>query len=253
VWTPRSAASLNLGTNPSDPTGTLTAPIVRCRYLDGPVRGTTPKFDCVLSDGEIVKVKYGHTGEIPAEVAASRLLTALGFGADQMFLVPRLRCYGCVRTPFYTYWLLDKLRARDLLVRSIPADSYTDFEWPSVERHFDGVTIEAGQERGWAWFELEPIDSSLGANRDERDALRLAAVLLASLCADQRPRRHVRTEQVGPGSLDETADLDRCGALHGQHAARSVWRQHVSRRSNLGSRTPAHFPRALGAQRASGS
>ena len=179
VWTPRSAASANLGANPSDPTGTLSEPIVRCRYLDGPARGTTPKFDCVLPDGEIVKVKYGHTGEIPAEVAASRLLTALGFGADQMFLVPRLRCYGCVRTPFYTYWLLDKLRARDLLVRSIPEDRYTDFEWPSVERHFDGVTIEAGQERGWAWFELEPIDSSLGANRDERDALRLAAVLLA--------------------------------------------------------------------------
>ena len=60
-----------------------------------------------------VKVKYGNTGEIHAEIAASRLLTALGFGADRMFLVPRLRCYGCVRTPFYTNWLLDKLqRAR---------------------------------------------------------------------------------------------------------------------------------------------
>jgi hypothetical protein len=96
-----------------------------------------------------------------------------------MFLVPRLRCYGCVRTPFYTYWVLDKLRARNLLVRWIPEGSYTDFEWPSVERHFDGLTIETGQQRGWAWFELEPIDSSLGANRAERDALRLMAVLLS--------------------------------------------------------------------------
>jgi hypothetical protein len=179
VWTPSNAASADLGTNPSDPTGMLSAPIVRCRYLDGPARGTTAKFDCVLPDGEIVKVKYGHTGEIQAELAGSRLLTALGFGADRMFLVPRLRCYGCVRTPFYTFWLLDKLRARDLLVRLIPEDSYTDFEWASVERHFDGMTIEVGQQRGWAWFELEPIDSSLGANRDERDALRLAALLLA--------------------------------------------------------------------------
>jgi hypothetical protein len=165
--------------NPFDPTGILSEPLVRCHYLNGPARGTTAKFDCVLPDGEIVKVKYGPTGEIQAEVAASRLLTALGFGADRMFLVPRLRCYGCVRTPFYTNLVLDKLRARDLLVRSIPEDSYTDFEWPSVEQHFEGLTIEAGQQRGWAWFELAAIDSSLGANRGERDALRLMAVLLS--------------------------------------------------------------------------
>src|SRR4051812_8133551 len=179
VWASREHPIPDLGMNPPDPAGTLSDPIIRCRYLDSPARGTTPKFDCVLRDGEIVKVKYGRTGEIHAEVAATRLLTALGFGADRMFLVPKLRCYGCVRTPFYTYWLLDKVGARDLLVRAIPADSYSDFEWASVERRFGGLTIETAQRRGWAWYELDAIDSSLGANRDERDALRLAAVLLA--------------------------------------------------------------------------
>jgi hypothetical protein len=179
VWTPTESATVDLGSNPADPAGTLSGPIVRCRYLDGPVHGTTAKFDCVLRDGEIVKVKYGHTGEIPAEVAASRLLAALGFGADRMFLIPRLRCYGCVRTPFYTYWLLDRLRARGLLARHVPDDRYSDFEWASVERRFDGFTIETLHHRGWAWYELEPVDASLGASRDERDALRLAAVLLA--------------------------------------------------------------------------
>ena len=279
VWAPHTGSSADLGTNPSDPTGSLSAPIVRCRYLDGPARGTTAKFDCVLPDGEIVKVKYGHTGEIHAEVAASRLLTALGFGADPMFLVPRLRCYGCVRTPFYTYWLLDKLRARDLLVRSIPEDSYTDFEWPSVERHFDGVTIEAGQERGWAWFELEPIDSSLGANRDERDALRLAAVLLAhwdNKASNQRlvclapapaapstcPRPFALINDLGATFGPNKLDLDRWrelpvwtdrSGLPREHAARSLRRRYVSRHGDLGRRTPAHRSRALGAQRASGS
>ena len=68
----------------------------------------------MLPDGEVVKVKYGHTGEIHAELAASRLLAALGFGADRMYLVPRLRCFGCVRTPFYTVWALDYVHARDL-------------------------------------------------------------------------------------------------------------------------------------------
>lgn len=179
VWTPVDAAHVDLATNPPDPTGTMSDNIVRCRYLDSPAHGTTAKFDCVLPDGEVIKVKYGHTSEIQAEIAASRLLTALGFGADRMFLVPRVRCYGCVRTPFYTDWVLDKLHARALLIRSIPPDSYTDFEWTSVERRFGGLPIESPDRPGWAWFELDATDSSLGANRAERDALRLAAVLLA--------------------------------------------------------------------------
>jgi hypothetical protein len=179
VWMPADSASADLASNPPDPAGTLSEPIVRCRYLDGAATGTTAKFDCVLRDGEVVKVKYGHSGEIHGEIAASRLLTALGFGADRMFLVPRVRCYGCVRTPFYTNWLLDKFHAREWVARSVPEDRYTDFEWPAVERHFGGLAIEAENHEGWAWFELEPVDPSLGAGRAERDALRLAAVLLA--------------------------------------------------------------------------
>jgi hypothetical protein len=179
VWTPADPASADLGVNPPDPSGTLSEPVVHCRYLDSPARGTTAKFDCVLRDGEVVKVKYGQTGEIQAEIAASRLLVALGFGADRMYLVPRVRCYGCVRTPFYTNWVLDKIRARAWVAGSVPEDRYTDFEWAAVERHFEGVPIEAGQHEGWAWFELDPIDPSLGAGRAERDALRLAAILLA--------------------------------------------------------------------------
>jgi hypothetical protein len=179
VWTRPETATVDLGSNPADATGTLSEPIVRCRYIDAVAHGTTAKFDCALRDGEIVKVKYGHTGEIPAEVAASRLLSALGFGADRMFLVPRLRCYGCVRNPFYTYWMLDRLGAHGFLTRHVPDDRYSDFEWASVERHFDGLTIETPRHRGWAWWELEPIDSSLGASREERDAFRLAAVVLS--------------------------------------------------------------------------
>ena len=179
VWMPADPASADLGINPPDPGGALSETVVRCRYLDSPARGTTAKFDCVLHDGEVVKVKYGHTGEIQAEIAASRLLTALGFGADRMFLIPRVRCYGCVRTPFYTNWVLDKVHARALVVGSVPDDRYTDFEWVAVERHFDGLPVEAGEREGWAWFELDPIDPTFGAGRAERDALRLTAMLLA--------------------------------------------------------------------------
>ena len=179
VWTPTDISTVDLGANPPDATGLLSQPIVRCRYLDGPARGTTAKFDCVLPDGEVVKVKYGNTGEIHAEIAASRLLAALGFGADRMYMVPRVRCYGCVRTPYYTMKVLDYVHARERLVRSVPEDSYTDFEWVAVERRLEGAEIEAGDRDGWAWHELGPVDPSRGASRAERDALRLFAMLLS--------------------------------------------------------------------------
>jgi hypothetical protein len=179
VWTPKDLSAVDLAANPPDATGLLSQPIVRCRYLDGPPSGTTAKFDCVLPDGEVVKVKYGNTGEIHAEIAASRLLAALGFGADRMYMVPRVRCYGCVRTPYYTMKILDYVHARERLVRSVPEDSYTDFDWVGVERRFDGAEIEADDQDGWAWHELDPVDPARGANRAERDALRLVALLLS--------------------------------------------------------------------------
>jgi hypothetical protein len=50
------------------------------------VSGATPKFNGQLTDGEIVKVKYGRSNaEIRAEVAATRLMSALGFDADAMY------------------------------------------------------------------------------------------------------------------------------------------------------------------------
>jgi hypothetical protein len=180
VWQPTDTTSVDLAANPSDPAGLLSGSPVRCRYISEPAHGTTPKFNCLLPTGEVIKVKYGaSTGEIHAELAATRLLSALGFGADRMYLVPRLRCYGCLRAPFQTVWALDVVHARDVVVRTVPPDSYTDFEWVAIERRFDGATIEVQDDGGWAWFELEPVDTSRGASRAERDALRLAAMLLA--------------------------------------------------------------------------
>lgn len=198
VWRPTDPAAVDLAANPRDPDGALSGAIVRCRYLPRPARGTTPKFDCVLPSGEVVKVKYGRTGEIHAEVAASRLLAALGFGSDRMFLVPRLRCYGCVRAPFYTAWAFDYVHATALLARSIPDDAYTDFEWTAVERRHEGLAIESGSGSGWAFYELDPIDPARGANRAERDALRLAAILLAHWDNKAANQRLVCLDQTVP-------------------------------------------------------
>jgi hypothetical protein len=167
-----------LDRNPPDPGGLLSTDPVRCRFLPQEANGTTAKFRCVLANGEVIKVKYGPTGEIPAELAATRLLTALGFGADRMYLVPHVRCYGCPTTPFHTVWLLDRFKARDLITRRLPEERFTDFEWAAVERRFDAAEISAGDREGWAWYELDQIDPEAGASRRDVDALRLVAALL---------------------------------------------------------------------------
>ena len=46
------------------------------------------EFECAVAPGDEVKVKYGsENGEPYGEVAATRLLWALGFGADRMYPV----------------------------------------------------------------------------------------------------------------------------------------------------------------------
>jgi hypothetical protein len=81
-----------------------------CRYLADEPSGTSPKFNCVLDGGEIVKVKYGRNSEIHAEAAATNVLALLGYPADHVRVVNRVRCYGCPRFPFIATQLLSIAR-----------------------------------------------------------------------------------------------------------------------------------------------
>jgi hypothetical protein len=143
-----------------------------CRYLATPPSGTSAKFECLLGDGTVVKVKYGRNPEIHAEAAAARLMRLLGYPTDDVSIVPRLRCYGCPRHPF----LAMRLRARFGLQPPGPdADGYSDFEWAAVERRFPAPEIRTERHDGWAWWEL----GRSHARRRHVDALRLTAVFLA--------------------------------------------------------------------------
>ena len=148
---------------------------IDCRFLPEEPQGTSAKFDCVLADGTVIKVKYGRNPEIQAEVAASRLLTMLGFPADRVALAPRLRCYGCPRFPFFTMRVLTLIHAGHLLEPHGHDDGYTDFEWVAVEPHFPSPSIETSAQKGWAWFELDQSSAPAA----DVDALRLLAVFLA--------------------------------------------------------------------------
>jgi hypothetical protein len=155
-------------------------PMIDCRFHFSDLGGTTPKFDCVLPSGKELRVKYGAGSEVPAEVAATRLLNALGFGADTVTLVERLRCYGCPNEPFVTTKVVGATHTQPLYERVVDEDSYEEFEWAGIEQKFPARPIESESQKGWAFFELDSVDPSKGgAPRAHVDALRLIAVFLA--------------------------------------------------------------------------
>lgn len=155
---------------------------VSCRFVMHKGTGLTPKFDCELPDGEVVKVKYGRSnGELPSEVAAARLMSSLGFGADRMEVVRRVHCAGCPAFPFQSMKCMAVLDNELLcLLGGIDYGHIRTFDAVVLERHMDGRKIEAVEDQGWAWHELDRIDPARGgASRADVDAFRLLAVVLA--------------------------------------------------------------------------
>ncbi|HET9705369.1 MAG TPA: hypothetical protein VFP85_15105 [Vicinamibacterales bacterium] len=153
---------------------------IACTFLITELGGTAPKFDCRLETGEKIRIKYGRSPEIPSEVASARLLHALGFGADEVQLVEKVRCYGCPAEPFLTMKGLGIAGAEELYSKVQDTKEFKDFEWAAVERRHYGRPIETDDLEGWAFFELDLIDPKKGgAPRAHVDALRLLAVVMA--------------------------------------------------------------------------
>src|SRR4051812_20803530 len=84
VWKPTSIPAMDLVAGPQGRGALAPGATVTCEFRPKTVNGRSPKFTCVLADGDEVKVKYGKTnGEVYGEVAATRLLWSLGFLADR--------------------------------------------------------------------------------------------------------------------------------------------------------------------------
>jgi hypothetical protein len=163
-----------------------------CKFRPGETSGATPKFECVFENGELLKVKYGASPEIHTEVAATRLMQALGAGADRMYLVGRLRCFGCPDDPFAMLSCLSspfRERRRECApiygVRKTSGKGhqvdvdyrrYVDFTNVAIERRMEGRVIKTDSVAGWSWKELAEVQD--GRGRAESDALRLLAVFL---------------------------------------------------------------------------
>jgi len=145
---------------------------VACDYVNKPLGGNTPKFACRLPSGETVKVKYGaDNGEVYAGVAATRLLRALGFGADLMHPA-RVDCRGCPA----------RLGGKPI------ATNTSRFDVAAIEQKIKGHDVPGITDRGWRWSEIDPVDPQAGgAPRGQRDALKLLAVFLQH--TDNKPEQ----------------------------------------------------------------
>ena len=172
-----------------------------------------PKFNCVLDGGEVVKVKYGRNSGDPCRGRAPRACCALlGYAADDVRIVPRLRCYGCPRFPFLTTPAARRWRERPPLLgphglrRRLHRLRVGGRRAPVRRRR----RSKPPSAKGWAWFELE----SSQAPRADLDALRLLAVFLAHwdnksenqrlVCLDDVPTQpdqpcaHAAADDPGP-------------------------------------------------------
>jgi hypothetical protein len=185
VWAPTDVPSMDLKAGPQGKGAFAAGETITCDKTKERGGGKSPKFYCALSKDDDFKVKYGATnGEVFAEVAATRLFWALGFGADRMYPV-RVVCRGCSADP----WNDPR-----------PAPSPVTFDPATVERKLPGKTLESKPASGWKWPELDLVDESRGgAPRAQRDALKLLAAMLQH--TDSKPDQ--QRLMCLPGAADE--------------------------------------------------
>jgi hypothetical protein len=183
LWSSTPIEQMNLWVGPPGPAGFKFQAEVTCTFVEKPLRGHSAKFACDLGGGDVVKVKFGETnGEVYGEVAATRLLWALGFGADRMYPV-RVSCRGCPGR----------------LGGPQSASGTMRFDPAVIEREMPGAEFD--DDPGWSWADLGSLDPTAGgASRQEVDALKLMAVFLQHtdnkveqqrlLCLDEPRAKH---------------------------------------------------------------
>jgi hypothetical protein len=161
LWTPTKVAAMNIAAGPQGPGSFPFHATVTCDYVRRTMSGASPKFTCRIGADDDVKVKFGGANaEVYGEVAAARLLWALGFGADRMYPV-RVICRGCPKE------FAGIARENDEWV----------FDPAVIERKMDATEFPGNS--GWSFEELEAVEEeSGGAPRAHVDALKLLAVFM---------------------------------------------------------------------------
>jgi hypothetical protein len=172
LWRPVTVRAMDVLAGPQGPASFRRNDTVVCDYLDKKLSGRSPKFACRRGEDDELKVKYGGTnGEVYAELLATRLLWALGFGADAMYPV-NVICRGCPQE----FGGIER-----------PGHEYR-FDPAVVERKMMGNEWPSSDESGWSWEEvLRAVPRADGAPKAHRDALALLAVMLQH--TDTKPQQ----------------------------------------------------------------
>jgi hypothetical protein len=193
VWRQTDVASADMMAGPAIKGAFASGDTVTCDYVKENFSGHTPKFGCARTAEDDLKVRYGRdNGEVYAFVAATRLLWALGFGADAVYPV-HVVCRGC---------------PREIQGDTEPSQGETRFNIAAVERKFPGRDLESPSTGpGWAWPELDLVDEAAGgAPRAQRDALKLLAVMLQHTDSKPEQQRLVCLESDKHESKSELAE-----------------------------------------------
>jgi len=138
------------------------------RFVEEDTEGTSPKFDVEDSEGTRWKVKLGE--ESQAETAATRLLWAAGYFADEDYYVPELRVEGIEGLHRGRHFVLDGgliMGAR--LERHIKgqkkSSNWSWFENPYVgTREFNGLRTLMALVNNW---DLKEVNNAVYENKDE--------------------------------------------------------------------------------------
>jgi hypothetical protein len=180
VWKATDVPSMDMKAGPQDVPGWAPEATVSCEYVQRKVV-STPKFWCEVGPNDNVKVKYGESnGEVYGEVAATRLLWALGFGADRMYPV-KVICRKC---------------PENAVKNNKPVPGERTFDPAAIERKAPGDTMEMFPDSGWGWIELNFVDPSVGgASKAQRDALQLLAAIIQHTDSKPSQQRLVCLDQ----------------------------------------------------------
>jgi hypothetical protein len=165
VWKATDVSSMDIKAGPQMKGAFAPGETVACDYVKERLGGATPKFACAITSEDKVKVRFGRSnGEIYAGVATTRLLWALGFGADALYPV-HVVCRGC---------------PTDFAAEGEAQPGQIVFDLAAIERKMPGHELEAPNVGpGWTWPELNLVDEGAGgATVAQRDALKLLAVFL---------------------------------------------------------------------------
>jgi hypothetical protein len=238
VWEPTDIPSKDFAAGPERKNGFKSGETVVCEYIGKKMTGHSPKFTCVIPPDDEVKVKFGRdNGEVYGEVAATRLLWALGFGADAMYPV-KVLCRKCPPQ-----------------LGGIPNGRLDEmlFDPAAVERKMPGHDITTKEQEGWSWAELDQVSEAAGgAPVAHRDALKLLAALIQHTDSKPEQQRLVCLDKDWKGdapcgrpfmlindlglTFGEANALNRgsTGAVNFEHWSRTpIWRDKTGCVANL--------------------